>query len=408
MKFLVSLLVLLFTLLSIVIYIYLTTDIHVVPSFGDEDNSSQHEQNTTDPKELEERFLKEYFQANWEDIQEQLNQAIEKYIEIDEAGEPSFFWDKKASLWDELEAIFDEIIEDMKDGRIDEHQERMDEIKEIIQEDVVQIQAYEVDMKTAPKESYLSTTVLGYKEKIKALEEEIKIETKNIKYIEEQIHAYYYNLGVLLSQEEFQLLKNRIDFDFLYEAAIVMNMLQKAMGKVKKETMEHKYQLDKTLYYYNTSRIVFEFILYLQKRHQEMIDDKYIPNLNALLEQKINAYKEDTVKSKQAQEDRELYTDSLKAQKIFIETTKLYKKDILKQRKALWRVRLVTAKHLELTRNRYMRSKETSESLRPKRDMQKILDSVIRYYFDDIGSDVEDAKQKEKYQEITRQLRLYQ
>ncbi|KIM06393.1 MAG: hypothetical protein KU28_08830 [Sulfurovum sp. PC08-66] len=289
MKFLMALLFLLFTLLSIVIYIYLTTDIEVVPSFGDEDNTSQHESNTTDPKELEERFLKEYFQANWEDIQEQLNQAIEKYIEIDNAGEPSFFWDKKASLRDELEAIFDEIIEDMKDGRVDEYQERIDEIKEIIQEDVVQIKAYEVDMKTAPKESYLSTTVKGYKEKIKALEEEIKLETKKREYIEEQIHAYYYNLGVLLSQKEFVLLKNRIDFDFVYEAAIVMNMLQKAMGKVKKETMEHKYQLDKTLYYYNTSRIVFEFILYLEKRHREAIDKVYIPHLNALLERKINA-----------------------------------------------------------------------------------------------------------------------
>jgi|GEM_PF-1151049 len=408
MKFLMALLFLLFTLLSIVIYIYLTTDIEVVPSFGDEDNTSQHESNTTDPKELEERFLKEYFQANWEDIQEQLNQAIEKYIEIDNAGEPSFFWDKKASLRDELEAIFDEIIEDMKDGRVDEHQERIDEIKEIIQEDVVQIQAYEVDMKTAPKESYLSTTVKGYKEKIKALEEEIKLETKKREYIEEQIHAYYYNLGVLLSQKEFVLLKNRIDFDFVYEAAIVMNMLQKAMGKVKKETMEHKYQLDKTLYYYNTSRIVFEFILYLEKRHREAIDKVYIPHLNALLERKINAHKEDMIKSKQAKEDSKLYVDSLKVQKIFIETTKLYEKDILKQRKALWRVRLVVAKHLELTHNRYIRSKETSESLRPKRDMQKILGAVIRYYLDDIGSSVEDAKQKEKYQVITRQLRLYQ
>lgn len=185
-------------------------------------------------------------------------------------------------------------------------------------------------------------------------------------------------------------------------------MLQKAMGKVKKETMEHKYQLDKTLYYYNSSRIVFEFILYLEKRHREAIDKVYIPHLNALLERKINAYKEDMIKSKQAKEDSELYIDSLKVQKIFIDATKLYKKDILKQRKALWRVRLVAAKHLELTHNRYMRSKETSESLRPKRDMQKILQSIIHFYFDDMGSLVEDAKQKEKYQEITKQLHAYQ
>jgi len=407
MKFLISLLFLLLTLLSIVIYIYMTTDIQVVPTFDDEDNTTQQdESNITDPKKIEKRFQRDYFESKWEDVQSQLNRAIQKYMELDRATEGNFFWDKKASLREELYLIFDEIVAELKDERIAEYKEQMQEIRQEIKNDIVEIHEYEEEMKEAPKESYIYTTVDGYKEKIKELEEVIKAKKETIENTQESIYAYIYVLGIELPYTKIDMLMKRIDFQYMYDAALVMKMLKTLMIKIKKDTMVNKFHYSKTLYYHNVNRVLFEFILYQQSRYIQTIDEIYIPQLLSLLKRNDHAYEKNAKLKQQTRNatQKAIYQDNMRALKIFRQAAEIYKKDLLAQRKRLWQVRLMSAKHLQLTQDRYKTSKLSIESLKPIRDMNEEFTKIIRHYFDNIEITFKDKRLKKKYIEITQKL----
>jgi len=405
MKFLISLLVLLLTLLSIVIYIYMTTDVTVVPNFSDEENTTE-EQNITDPKQIEREFQNQYFESKWDDVKKHLDKAIEKYMELDRAKDGSFFWDKKASIREELYLIFDEIVEELHDERIKDYQEQIAERYEEIRQAIKDIKEYENEMKEAPKESYISTTIDEYKTKIKEAEQNI-IDLKNsIQAKQDSIHAYIYVLGIELPYQKLEMLRKRVDFPLMLDAALVMKMLQKIMAKIKKDTMINKFQYNKTLYYHNVNRVLFEFILYEQSRYINVINGNYLPKLNYLIHRNLHAY-EKYARLKQKsnnQTQRIIYQDNMRALTLFRQAAEIYKKDLIAQRKRLWQVRLMSAKHLQLTQSRYETSRLSLESLKPKRDMSKEFAKIIHHYFDNIEITFKNETIKRKYIEITRQL----
>jgi hypothetical protein len=404
MKFLLSLIGILLLLIGTVIYIASTKD--VVPSFSDE-NETQEEHNITDPKKVERKFQNEYFESKWEDVKSQIDNSIEVYIELDKAKDGNFFWDKKASLREELYMVFDEIVQDLRDERIQNYEKEIQEAQENIQEDLLTIQEYEEAMKEAPKESYISTTVEGYKEKIKELEKEIEIEKESIERIYKNIHAYFFVLGIELPYKKLEMLRKRIDFEYMIDAALVMKMLQKIMVKIKKDAMVNKFEYDKTLYYHNINRILFEFIIYQQNRYIQKIDNNYIPKLNALLEENTVTY-EDSAKSMSREKDptkKAIYKDNMQVLKLFRQAMEVYKQDLIDQRKRLLQVRYMSARHLKLTQNRYKTSKLSLESLKPKRDMKQEFSKITHHYFDNIEITFKSEELKRKYIKVTQKLR---
>jgi len=410
MKLLMSLIFILLTLLSVVIYIYTTTDIEIIPSFEDEENQTlQEEQNITDPKKIERAFQKKYLESKWEDVHSQLNRAIEKYMELDLAKSGSFFWDKSDSIREEIYLIFDEIVQELKDERIAQYRETIQEIEEDIAEDTALIKEYELDMKDAPKESYISTTVEEYKANIKELEEKIKNQKETIARTQENIYAYIYVLGMQLPYNKIDMLSKRIDFQYMFDAALVMKMLKTVMNKITHITKAKKYTYEQTLYYHNINRILFEFIIYQQNRYLKRIDDTqsgYITQLNALIDTNTQIYEESALNMAREKnpERKKIYADNMKVLKLFRQAAEIYKKDLSLQRTRLLQVRYMAAKHLRLTQNRYKTSKLSLESLKPMRDMNQEFTKIIHHYFDNIEITFKDKRLKKKYIEITHKL----
>jgi len=406
MKFLISLLVLLLLLLGSVIYIFSTSNVTVIPSFESNESS---EQNLSNPKEVETRFQNEYFESKWEDTKEKLDQALEKYTELDRTQEGNFFWDKRASLKDELNAIFKELITELHNEHIDEYKEEIAGIREEINEDRIQIKEYRDEMKEAPKESYVSTTVEEYKEDIKEVQKSIKEKQQYIANREENIHVYFYLLGIELSYQKISVLSTRSDFHYIHENALLLTMLNTVVKKMLKNLKLAHYSYAATRYYHNMNRIIFELIIYQQNRYIQRIEDKekgYIAQLNNLIAYNKELYesaKSDIKRAKHA-EDKKIHKSNMKATTLFIKTAKKYKKDMLQQRKRLLKARIVADRHLKLSQKRYRITLSSLEVLKPTRDLEKVLKKIMHQYLKEIDLSFESQAVAKRYLKITKQL----
>lgn len=409
MKFLLSLLFLLLTLLSIVIYIVLTRGIEV-PSFSDDENTTEQvDENITDPKKIERKFQNEDFEKKWDDVNEYIQKAVAKYTEIDNAGKPSFFWDKRKSLRSELFVIFDEIVKELQNERINEHKEKIKELEEEIKEEQTQIMEYRTAMKEAPQEHFIKTTVDEYKADIKELQETIDQLEQSIVDTHNSIRAYIYVLGIELPYSKIDLLQQRIDFPLMLDNALVMKMMQKIIIKFKKRKKFNEYTYEDTLNYHRQNRILFELLIYQQNRYLQKINNDesgYLKLLDDLLKENDALYEKSAknmVYSKNEQQ-KSIYRRNMQALKLFRQVVEIYKKDIWEQRRRLLQVRLMSAKHLRLTQNRYETAMSSYEVLRPTRDMNREFQKIIKHYFDNIEITFKDKRHRQKYIEVTKEL----
>ena len=403
MKFIIGLITILVILITVIIYIYVNKDNIIHTEY--QDTTENIDINTTEvnPIELEDKEQQEYYESISDDIQSELDNAREVYANIDKAPTSSLFGSKE-SFDDDLNAIFSDILDDLNDNRLEDFRDDIESAMENINNLNVEIKEYQEEQKSAPKESYIETTIDGYSKKIKDLEYEIKLSTNDIKNNNHSIRNYLFVLGIRVNSKKMNMLLLRADRDDIVDMALIMNMLKKESQNLRKEIYSSELTIDDTKKYYDISRILFKFIIYKKNIYDKHLDN-YIEFLDNNVENNQVVYKRSLKEMREEKNKIRLrtYKKNIKILKIFRQASLRYKSDLLKQKKRLRQIEYISMRNLKMLQNSFDVLSHSSESIKPIVNIEKEFDKIIKRYLI-IVEKFKSNDVKRKYIELTHQI----
>jgi len=403
MKFIIGLITILVILITVIIYIYVNKDNIIHTEY--QDTTENIDINTTEvnPIELEDKEQQEYYESISDDIQSELDNAREVYANIDKAPTSSLFGSKE-SFDDDLNAIFSDILDDLNDNRLEDFRDDIESAMENINNLNVEIKEYQEEQKSAPKESYIETTIDGYSKKIKDLEYEIKLSTNDIKNNNHSIRNYLFVLGIRVNSKKMNMLLLRADRDDIVDMALIMNMLKKESQNLRKEIYSSELTIDDTKKYYDISRILFKFIIYKKNIYDKHLDN-YIEFLDNNVENNQVVYKRSLKEMREEKNKIRLrtYKKNIKILKIFRQASLRYKSDLLKQKKRLRQIEYISMRNLKMLQNSFDVLSHSSESIKPIVNIEKEFDKIIKRYLI-IVEKFKSNEVKRKYIELTYQI----
>lgn len=403
MKFIIGLISILLILISTAIYMYLTKD--TVKNIEHKNKIEQKDINLTDinPIELEDMAQIKYYKSISENIKAEFENAREVYISIDKASKRSLFRSKD-SFDEDLHSIFDNILSVLSDNRLEEFRDNIDISKDSIDNLYIEINQYQEEQKTAPKESYFSITIDEYNQKIRDLEEEVELYEKDIQENKQRIRNYLFVLGIRVNNNKMDMLLLRADKEDIIKMALIMNMLKKEAKAIKKEIYSSSLTIEDSKKYYDISRILFKFIIYEQYIFNKKLDD-YIEFLDNNIEDNEIVY-ERSIKLMKLEKNRlrvRIYLKNIKILKTFKEASLRYKSDLLKQKKRLRQIKYISLRNLKVLQNSYDVSSHSSEAIKPNIDIEKEFEKIIKRYVI-IVEKFKSSAVKRKYIELTSQI----
>jgi hypothetical protein len=404
MKFIIGLIGILIILISSVIYIFFTKD--SVESVKHKNHIEQKDINLTElnnPIELEDKAQQEYYDSISEDIKAELENAREVYISIDKAPTSGLFGSKD-SFDDDLNAIFDDILSSLDDNRLEDFRDNIESAKENIKNLYIEINQYIKEQKTAPKESYIETTIDEYTQKIKDLEQEVKLSLDDINNNKQNIKNYLFVLGIRVNNKKMNMLLSRVDKADIVKMALMMNMLKREAKALRQEIYSSELTLDDTKKYYDISRILFKFVIYQQNIYNQHLDN-YIEFLDNNVEDNEVVYKR-SIKEMKLEKDKlrlKIYKKNIKILTTFRRASLRYKKDLLKQKKRLRQIKYISLRNLKVLQNSFDVSSHSLESIKPIVNIEKEFDKIIKRYMIIIEK-FKSNEVKRKYIELTYQM----
>jgi hypothetical protein len=347
-----------------------------------------------------------YLNKIWSNVFDDLEDGAEYIVELNNAPESAWISSDKKDIQEDINGILENMIDSMTGDDLLLYRNKIEKLKEKISENKKDILGFREKKINAPSSSRIYTTKANYESKIKEKKAENIIYENNIESVKENLKKNFSDIGVVLSSAQIEVLLVRVDGDDIIKMSLVMDVLRHITDQLMQLMQESNEELSQSKKYYGMHLITLELIVYIQQKYIDKVNNKYIPKINKIIFTSKNMIS-DTTKLRRSIDNnrmRSVYGKNLKTQKLALNASTLYKKDLLSSKKRMINAQNNAKANLTLARNTYRTVMLSAELYNLMTESQNEFSKVIKMQMPKIIP-FENTQMKKKYNELTKSMR---
>ena len=236
----------------------------------------------------------------------------------------------------------DEVLEEIEpilfDGEVVNYASRIREIRQNIKDfETQKVRLNEKFVFAPEKETLLKSSKKEIKKEIKKIDRLIKKSYKLIDELEFDLKRKMHKLGINLTREQIRVMTTRIDGDELSRSFAIFDVTKQISKTLSKIMTENAFSGTATVKYYGTYVVMSEILGFAQRRYIEKIEDIYLPSLDKIEKNIIDAieFAEDSIKEAKTNQSKKILNSNIKSNKFTLKVLGQYRNILINQMKSL-------------------------------------------------------------------------
>ena len=146
-----------------------------------------------------------------------------------------------------------------------------------------------------------------------------------------------HKLGINLTREQIRVMTTRIDGDELSRSFAIFDVTKQISKTLSKIMTENAFSGTATVKYYGTYVVMSEILGFAQRRYIEKIEDIYLPALDKIEKNIIDAieFAEDSIKEAKTNQSKKILNSNIKSNKFTLKVLGQYRNILINQMKSL-------------------------------------------------------------------------
>jgi len=358
------------------------------------------------PIELSKAEIKKsHLNKIWNNVFDDLEDGAEYIVKQDNAPESAWISADKQDIQEDINKILENMIDTMTGNDLLLYRNKIEILKENISNNKKNIINFREKKITAPINSRIYTTKANYESKIKVKKAENIILENNIESVKNNLKNNFSEIGVLLSSAQIEVLLVRVDGDDIIKMSLVMDVLKHITDQIMQLMQESNEELSQAKKYYGMHLITLELIVYIQQKYIDKVSNVYIPKIEKIIFTSEKMIKE-TSKLRRSIDNyrmRMVYGKNLKTQKLALNASTFYKKDLIGSKKRMLTAQNKAKANLTLSKNTYRTVMLSAELYNTMTESQNEFLKVIKMQMPNIVP-FENIQMQKKYRELTKSM----
>jgi hypothetical protein len=336
----------------------------------------------------------------WDNILTQLEIATNKFQQIRQAPDNSWFGEDKKSLAIEFNALLDKtivlLLADTRSMNCWDKQQQFQRAKIDMQQQITQIHESLIAA-SGEQQIELEKKLLELTEKISKM----STQQKNIK---NEMRLSLQQLGLQLTSEQLTMLFSRVDAKDILQMVTVFDAIKSIIQQLEKLMQTTSDNLIASKKYYAMYVVLSEMIVYIQNNYLSLINNDYIPGIEAIIT-KVKKIQKQTINLKNSSDSnrQKVYKHNLSAQKLTTKTALLYLEHMQLQQKKIVKASQIAHKDLLLAKNTYETVQLSIELLTLLKSSRNAFQQMSQLQLPEIVP-LKNIAMKKEYQRLTREL----
>ena len=348
---------------------------------------------------LEEK--KAHIRTVWSDVLGELDTALTLNSEIDVAPESRFFGADKKSLGEDQIDVFETIENLLSSPAISKNRDAIDALKQRIKDKKNTIAGYMEKRIVADNADRAS-----YDDKIDTLKADIAELSRRINDEKDKLQKRFQASGLLLTNDQVDILLSRVDADDIIKMSLVYNVLADITQQLMGLTKESNENINQARKYYGMHVVLLKLVINMQDSYVKKLDDVYLPKIATIQEETRRIQQESTrLLSTENKKDRKnILRKNIKAQKLTIKVAKLYAEQLNHQKAKVKKARDLIMADYKVAKNTYDTVKISADLIRLMRTNRASFNTLMNIQIPDIIPFENIAMQK-KFEEMSLMIK---
>ncbi|RKZ85838.1 MAG: hypothetical protein DRR19_15795 [Candidatus Parabeggiatoa sp. nov. 1] len=345
------------------------------------------------------------FAQIWDKVVPTLDKVLVLEKEHETLPDSAWFGKVKSDNRYEINQLLDEAVGFLSISRTAETRRRIRALEEKIIDLKQNISQSREAKISAPIQSTWKTTVADYDAKIKQLTALIEHYHKEIAKLKLQFAQELSDNGLSITPEQLEVLLSSVVGNDIIQSSIVYDNIKQISQQLMTLAIDSGEDLDISQRYYGMYTVLLKTLLHMQQSFVNNIVEKYLPKIDLIRVdvQSLNITTRNLLRGESEQNRRRYLRANLKAQKLTLQTAKLYKLHLIKQHRKIVLARNKTAADLKIAQITYKTVRVSGELVNLLRTSQKSFDLLLNLQVPDL-LEFKNLQMKQEFDKLTQQL----
>ncbi len=347
--------------------------------------------------ELAKQEGKKHFKEVWTDVLDNLDDALVINTKIDEAPDSRWFGDDKKSLGEDQVDVFSEVESLLANPGISTSRRHIDKLKSRIQSERKRIASMKEKkvVASADEKDKLDKKIQKSLNKIATYNGNIDLEKDNLKIRFQQV-------GLLLSDDQVDVLLSRVDSDDIIKMAVVYDVLSDITSQLMELTQEFNEDINQARKYYGMHVVLLKFVMNMQQSYIKKLDDEYLPKINAIRKDtgRLSQESKNLLTSEKKTASRGLLQKNLRAQALTLKVANIYAQQLNKQKTKVQKALQLIKGDYRVAKNTYDTVKLSADLIRLMRTNQASFNALMDIQIPEIVP-FENIEMQKKFEELS-------
>ncbi|HEC83753.1 MAG TPA: hypothetical protein ENI48_00695 [Thioploca sp.] len=345
------------------------------------------------------------FAQIWEKVTPKLDKVLVLEKEGETLPDSAWFGNDKIDNKNDINDLLDEAVAILSISNSTETRQRIRALEKEIRGMKQTISQYRQEQVSAPIRSTWQTTVADYEAKIEQLTERIEQRHEAISKLKSQFAQELSDKGLHITPEQLEVLLSSVVGDDIIQSSIVYNNVKQISQQLMTLTIKSGEDFDISQRYYGMYTVLLKTLLHMQQTFINNIDEKYLPKIGHIVADvhNLKATTRNLLRSEIDKNRRRHLQANLEAQNLTLQTARLYKKHLIRQRRKIARAINKTKADLRIAQNTYKTVRVSGELINLLRTSQKSFDVLLNIQVPDLLV-FENLQMKQEFAILTQKL----
>lgn len=370
------------------IYNTLSGDISLIPIEG-----------VTDTIIIEENT--QHLKNIWPNVLENLDDALNLNTKIDKAPASRWFGADKKSLAKDQFEVFSEIEQLLDSPAISRNRKNINHLRDEIsseRQDIAKLKEKRIIASSDEKEK-LDKKIQKSLNKINAYSNNIDQEKNNLK-------ARLQKMGLLLSNDQIDVLLSRVDSDDIIRMSVVYDVLADITKQLMELTQEFNEDINQARKYYGMHVMLLKFVINMQQSYIIKLEKEYLPKIEHIKNEtrQVNQESKALLRTENNSVQRKVLRNNLKAQQLTLKVSKLYAQQLQKQKRKVQEALNQATKDYLVAKNTFDTVKLSAELIRLMKSNQASFNALMNIQIPEIVP-FKNIEMQKKFEELSLLLK---
>ena len=379
--------------------------------FKDEETKTEKTEPKIETKTENKENLDPKVISNWEDLTENLTDALKLRDKNETLPKSSWipFKEDQESNSKKINKLLDTAMEILAGSEAGDLRKEAEQLRENLSKKRLELDEMRNKRINAPEKSYAFWTITREKadKKISELENEIKNDEARLKNITGELTKELKNIGLELNEKQTEILLNSVTGEDLLNNAIIFSNVKAVVAKLETLAQNETNSFEITKRYTGMYLVLNDLLILTQDELIKKIDGDYKPKLNLIIIEAQGLKKDALSKSKNkayTPEQRKSFAANAESNEMTIKVANLYGELLNSQRSGT----LESLKSLNLNRDL---AENTYRTVRSSGELRNLIHSGLNLFDTIEGLKMPELKifendiMKLEFEEIDRRLR---